>query len=55
MIEVIVVKGVLFMTVPTGGVPCGGMVYVEGSPRPKTAVVIYDASCGIRNVLQLSV
>jgi hypothetical protein len=51
MIEVIVVRGVLLMTVPTGGVPCGGIVYVEGGPRPKTAVVTYDASWGIRIVL----
>jgi hypothetical protein len=44
MIEVIVVRGVLFMMVPTGGVPCGVIVYVEGGPTPKTAVVMYEAS-----------
>jgi hypothetical protein len=44
--EVIVVTGSFTITIPTGGVPCGGMVYVVGGPSPKTAVVIYEALGG---------
>ena len=46
MNEVIVVTGSFTITVPTGGVPCGGIVYVVGGPSPKTAVVIYEALGG---------
>ena len=46
MNEVIVVTGSFTMTVPIGGVPCGGIVYVVGGPSPKTAVVTYEALGG---------